>query len=163
MWLVGFCGKFCIITSISSNFFSIAWTSTCSSLYSEYWSLKTALYWSRCSSVRIAGYLLQGKTKHKCEPNHRAKVHQGHIVSSLLSKYSRNVVRHYHRFRSESSRNMAFHNFGLGGSRGGSLCVLYRRWDWHRLPCTINNLLESIEWYKMIRNILWPYHILTLY
>lgn len=93
MWLVGFCGKFCIITSISSNFFSIAWTSTCSSLYSEYWSLNTALYWSRCSSVRIAGYLLQGNTKHKDELNHRAKASQAHKIPSCKFSFKQILTR----------------------------------------------------------------------
>lgn len=58
IWLEGRELRFCIISSISSNFLAIAWTSACSSLYSAYWSLNTALYWSLSSSERMLGYFL---------------------------------------------------------------------------------------------------------
>lgn len=63
IWLEGRTARFCIISSISSNFLAIAWTSLCSSLYSAYWSLNTALYWSLSSSVRMLGYLLWKKDR----------------------------------------------------------------------------------------------------
>lgn len=58
IWLEGREGRFCIISSISSNFLAMAWISECSSLYSAYWSLNTALYWSLSSSERMLGYFL---------------------------------------------------------------------------------------------------------
>lgn len=58
IWLEGRGGRFRIISSISSNFLDMAWTSACSSLYSAYWSLNTALYWSFSSSEWMLGYFL---------------------------------------------------------------------------------------------------------
>lgn len=58
-WLFGCSGRLRIMASISSNLLSVACTSACSSLYSAYWSLNTARYWSRSSSERIDGYLLR--------------------------------------------------------------------------------------------------------
>lgn len=59
IWLEGLDGRFCITSSISSNFLAMAWTSACSSLYSAYWSLNTALYWSLSSSEQMLGYFLK--------------------------------------------------------------------------------------------------------
>lgn len=66
VWLFGCWGRLRIMASISSNFLRVACTSACSSLYSAYWSLNTARYWSRSSSDRIDGYLLQdgGRESH---------------------------------------------------------------------------------------------------
>lgn len=60
IWLLGCWGRARIMASSSSNFLVVACTSAWSSLYSEYWSLNTARYWSRSSTVRMVGYLLQG-------------------------------------------------------------------------------------------------------
>lgn len=63
IWLVGCWGRLRIMASISSNFLRASCTSEWSSLYSAYWSLNTARYWSRSSLVRIAGYLLQRESR----------------------------------------------------------------------------------------------------
>lgn len=63
IWLVGCWGRLRIMPSISSNFFCVDCTSAWSSLYSAYWSLNTALYWSRSSLVRMDGYFLEGGEK----------------------------------------------------------------------------------------------------
>ena len=64
-WLEGRGGRLRIISSMSSNFLDRAWTSACSSLYSAYWSLNTARYWSLSSSVRMVGYFLCGQESKK--------------------------------------------------------------------------------------------------
>lgn len=59
MWLEGCWGRLRIMASISSNLRAVFCTSEWISLYSAYWSLNTARYWSRSSLVLIVGYLLR--------------------------------------------------------------------------------------------------------
>ncbi|TNN38297.1 hypothetical protein EYF80_051534 [Liparis tanakae] len=124
IWLEGWVGRLCIISSIPSNLLAMAWTSACSSLYSACWSLKTALYWSLSSSERMLGYFLwEQETKYVLGLlvgyHHRFGDVSGWYVASedlwlqRRQRSSRRVARRVHEVRLDGGER------GLLGEPGG--------------------------------------------
>lgn len=68
-WLLPSLRSCDIITSSSLNLLRVVIMSLWRSLYSWYWSLKTALYFSLSSTQRISGYFLVGRILNKTDHN----------------------------------------------------------------------------------------------